>query len=319
MIFLVLVAMSISVANGCVIQPTGKPSIANIKLVWQKTQQKADSLRCQWTEIRHDVFNDKPTTYVYSLFLKNNDHFRFERINKQYDQSRKRNVTKTYYSTFNGREGRSFFGTDVVDHELYPAGFVSYSHSDWDNFHVLPLLFAFRPLNRQYSPILNAKYQIMNDMVEINDRKNFELRPVNQDSKKPIPEMWYFVDPERDYAITRVVQNWNGKTIWQLDISHNKDERTNLWIPKSWKLSVKRPNSSHSNAQNVEIDLDIEIADEQFVFQFPEYSFIADRTFTTALHYILGPDRKKQIITSQERSGGIRYLDYLATVKSSGQ
>ena len=279
---------------------------------------KLTHFRCQWIEIRHDTSNKDPATYVYSLFLKDTDHFRLERSNKRYDESRKRNVTKTYFSTFNGHEGRSFFGADVVDHQLYPAGFLSYSHCDWDNFHVLPLLFAFRPLNAQYSPILNAEYQVMDRVVEINGRDNFELRQVADKSKTKTLDMRYFVDPKRDFAITRVVKYWNGNLIWQLDISYENDSRTNLWIPKSWQLSVKRPYESRSSAKNVEIDLEIEIPDEQFVFQFPEHSLITDRTFTKALVYMLRSDGKKRIVTSEERSGGIHYLDYLASIKSNG-
>ena len=318
MIFLVLISMSVAPANTGGFLCNEKPTIADIKSVWQKTQREANSLRCQWSETRHDASDDNPATYVYSLFLKDTDHFRLERSRMQYDESRKRNVTRTYFSTFNGREGRSFYGTDFVDSELYPTGFVSHSHCDWDNFHVLPLLFAFRPLNDQYSPILNAEYQVMDDMVEINNRENFELRPVADKSKQAIPDMRYFVDPTRDFAITRVDNYWNGKLNWRLDISHKNDERTNLWIPKSWQLSVKRPNDSRSVARNVEIDLKIEIADERFVFEFPEHSLITDRTFTKALVYMLKSDGKKRIVTSEERNGGIHYLDYLASIKSSG-
>ncbi|MDB4766160.1 hypothetical protein OAG71_00585 [bacterium] len=287
-------------------------TIAEIKTAWEKTAEATESCRFNWTETRQ-VGDNTSSSYTYSIFLKNTDHLRLERISKQFDTERNRNITESYVTTFNGNEGRSFYGRDFVDAQLYPTGFASIKHSDWDNYHVLPVLFAVRPVNNQFSPIKNCEYTVAAQTVEVAGRKLLELCPSKLPKESHDVQYVYYVDPKRNFAIGRIVKKLKDRKLWQLDIANSLNETSGCWIPESWELKDESTNL-HCVVRDVQVNLDLEFADSQFVFKFPSHTLITDRTFTKPLVYILREDGRKRIIPSEERRNGIHYLDYLAAV-----
>lgn len=306
----------------------GDPSVATIKAAWAETIAKTESCRFHWSETRRNAA-DEAKSYTYSLFLKNEAHLRVERLSKQFDADRNRNVTETYVTTYDGQIARSFYGSDVVDAKLYPTGFVGFQASDWDNYHVLPILFALRPINGQFSPINEHEYTIADKAVEIGDRKLLELSPKSAESNEA--HYIYYVDPARSFTIARVVLKWNNHIAWQLDLSHRLDEVSECWVPKSWELRTEITSGGgglggadvetgalrlKSVVEFVEVDSNVEIADEIFAFEFPSQALITDWTFTKPLVYLLCEDGRKRVITSEERKDGINYLDYLAAIRT---
>ena len=170
---------------------------------------------------------------------------------------------------------------------------------------------AVRPINKQFSPITECEYSVVAKPVEIEGRDLLELRPNPQGANRNTPRYIYYVDPSKDFAISRVVKNWDGNKLWQLDLSHRLDDESDCWLPDSWKLN---DHSSKLKAvvKNVRTELNTEFAGDQFSFEFPTNTLVTDRTFTDPLVYILREDRRKRIVSSEERRGGIKYLDYLA-------
>ena len=296
-------------------QPTTESNvtIAEIKTAWAKTESKTKSCRFQWTESRHAGENEA-TDFMYSVMLQNSEHLRIERMSKQFDSERKQNVTENYVTTFDAKTARSYYGWSAVDNRKYPTGFVSFKPSDWDNYHVLPILMAVRPVNKQFSPINECKYTVVAKPVVINGRELLELRPEKPDDGKKIPRYIYYVDPDKDFVITRVAKNLDEQKLWQLDLSHRQHVESGCWLPDSWKLNDYSVNSS-AVVKNIKAELNTEFAINQFNFEFPKHTLITDRTFTDPLVYILCEDGRKRIVSSEERNGGIKYLDYVAAAR----
>lgn len=289
-------------------------TIDQIKATWSKTMERTKVCRFEWTEVRNES-SSASITSLYTLLLRNTDDFRLDRINRHFDRTRGRYITETYTSTWNGKEGRSFFGTDVFDEDVHPTGFQMNKSSDWDTIQVLPLLLAVRPLNAHFSPIATRAYCVSPEVFERNGRTLMELVPQKPVGTKDAAYV-YFVDPKRDFCISRITKHWMGQQLWELDIHHERDLRVKAWLPKSWKFTDPTMNEERV-VSRADSYFDDALANEQFLFVFPFGTLVSNRVEDSGVVYIALDGEGREVIPKESRRNKIPYLEYLSKALSS--
>ena len=247
--------------------------------------------------------------------FKDKDHLTLVFPNRRFDQSRNRYVTEAYTSTWNGTEERSFFGRDVFDEDLHPTGFQSHHSLDWDTYQVLPLLLAVRPLNAHFSPILTRAYSVSSEVTERDGRILLELAPQGPIGTQD-PAYVYFVDPQRDFCISRIAKHWMGQKLWELDISYERDLRVNAWLPQSWKLADQSMKEERI-VSRVDAYFGDALANEQFRFEFPFGTLVSNRIEEPSVVYIALREDGRCVIPRESRRNSIPYLEYLTKARSS--
>ena len=311
MVLIFLIALEFALLQESQPQPEGNVTIAEIKTAWAETEAKTTTCRFKWTESRQTGDNEA-TNHFYKLLLQNSDHLRIEKVHRRNGTIERPSLRNTYVTTYDAKTAKTYAGKGSTYGRKHRTGFVSFQPSGWDNYHVLPILMAVRPINKHFSPISEFEYSVVADPIEIEGRELLELRPAKSDVGF---HYIYYVDPLKNFAISRVVKNSSVRKQWQLDLSHRKVDESGCWLPDSWKLTDDSSNLK-TVVEKVDGELNTDFADDQFDFEFPAHTLITDRTFADPLVYILCDDGRKLVMSPEERKEGIAYLDYVAAAQS---
>ena len=121
----------------------------------------------------------------------------------------------------------------------------------------------------------------------------------------------YYVDPQRDYCISRLTKHWMGRQLWELDIHYERDLRVNAWLPKSWKFTDPTINEERV-VWRVDAHFDDAFANEQFRCEFPFGTLVSNRVEDPGMVYIALRGDGRVVIPIESRRNNMPYLEYLA-------
>lgn len=137
----------------------------------------------------------------------------------------------TYESVFDGRTGatrlRSHLSTPP------PSAIPSRWNVDAQNLDTRAILLTFRPLDRDMGLLLI-------DRAVTNQRRMFyKGRSTQLLEERHDPSHWktiLWVEPERDFLISRFGVNFSQRRIVDIDIDYRRDARWG-WIPSGWRVT----------------------------------------------------------------------------------
>jgi hypothetical protein len=137
----------------------------------------------------------------------------------------------SYVSVFDGRTGTTRV-TSFFDHP--PATITqSAANVDAQNLDVRPILMAFRPLD----PVMG--HQLVDRAITNLARTFYRGKSIFLLEERHDPSGWktiLFIEPERDFLISRYVVEFEQRTIVDIDIDYVQDSQWG-WIPNGWQIT----------------------------------------------------------------------------------
>jgi hypothetical protein len=297
---------------------------------WREREKRVETASFQWTETRtipkgtvlftrkiagqstglkRDVTHD--LAYILRLDRQRMYH---STDGPRWLSSEARFVSRKYVSVYNdGNSNRAFYGES--DGKVHPIGFVAAGKKsqDWDNDHIAPVLMAYRPFHPEIGRFRGTGWKLLEEPGIVQGGVCKILERIAGERKD---QVW--VDPEREFVISRLLQYMSGALVFQLDMSYEKD--ANSWYPTRWTSMVFLGGRvSQSSAAIVKRhSLNLPLTTEDFAFEFPVGTEVVDRSRKESrLHYIIREDGEKRIITEEEQRRNTKYPDWLQT--ASGQ
>jgi hypothetical protein len=166
----------------------------------------------------------------------------------------------------------SHTGTDeIYFHADNRGGF------DLDNLIYQPLLLAFRPFDKAYAGIDQARCSLAGEAV-VRGRR---CRLIRESLKPPrnLPCRWFFIDPERDCSVMRYIGEAEDAPDIQIDIDYEKHNVCG-WIPSSWQVmrieSPERPLQNFASFQVIKYQINEPVAGVSFEVTPPARTWILD-------------------------------------------
>ena len=136
-----------------------------------------------------------------------------------------------YASVFDGHLGTTRV-TSFFDHPP-PTAEQTTANVDAQNLDTRPILMAFRPLD----PVLGHR---LIDRAVTNLRRTFYRgKSIFLLEERHDPSGWktiLFIEPERDFVISRYVVEFEQRTIVDMDIDYVHDAEWG-WIPNAWRIT----------------------------------------------------------------------------------
>jgi hypothetical protein len=137
----------------------------------------------------------------------------------------------TYVSVFDGQKGTTRV-TSFIDHPP-PTALQTTDNVDAQNLDTRPILMAFRPLD----PVMGHR---LIDRAVTNLRRSFYRgKSIFLLEERHDPTGWktvLFIEPERDFLISRYFMEFEQRTIVDVDIDYIQDARWG-WIPSGWRIT----------------------------------------------------------------------------------
>jgi hypothetical protein len=167
----------------------------------------------------------------------------------------------SYLSVFDGASGATRI-TSFLDH---PPGTVvrTTANADAQNLDVRPILMAFRPLD----PVMG--HQLIDRAVTNERRQFFRGKSIFLLEERHDPSGWktiVWIEPERDFLVSRYVLAFEQKTIVDIVIDYTHDARWG-WIPSGWQVTEMLSDGSKRQiavARVTSYGINIPIAAEEF-------------------------------------------------------
>ena len=212
-------------------------------------------------------------------------------------------------NVFDGAVSKCFHEKSGTGGNEFHRGFVADKPSDWDNYHLLPLLLYLRASNPYYSPInQSGGYVIASKRQVVDGSECLVLEPDKRN--KLLFEFVYYVDPEQGFAIKRFEKRGPDRVLWSTDCKYaNQQGRRFL---SSWKTTTFGPENSTIREQHIAkvTRCDFQIADPNaFSYEFPDDTIVTDRTGShtkNPLVYVM-QNKEKRVLTREERRNGIKF------------
>ena len=167
----------------------------------------------------------------------------------------------SYVSVFDGQRGAVRVNS-FLDH---PPGTVlpTTANVDAQNLDVRPMLIGFRPLDA-------AMGHLLIDRAVTNERRTFYRgKSIFLLEERHDPSGWktiLFIEPERDFLVTKYLVVFEQKRIVDIDIDYARDERWG-WIPSGWRVTEMLSDGSTrlvSVAKVTSYSINAPIGPEQF-------------------------------------------------------
>ena len=241
------------------------------------------------------------------------DRMKYENFGPHWLPSEERFVSRSYVSAYEGGESnKAFFGKS--EETIHPIGFISTGKrsQDWDNDHLAPLLMTYRPFHPLIGRFKPAEWKLGSETVMSGENR---CRVLERTDGEMIYRCW--VDPQREFLISRFLQYLSGSLIFQIDICYQED-RDALWFPCTWTsmvmnhktTSVRQSTSAKVTEHKVNLSLPI----ASFAFDFPPGTEVVDMTNReNREHFIVRTDGSRRRITDEEQGRNASYSDLLSS------
>ncbi len=292
---------------------------------WRARQQKIQTLRCE-IAVKKTVLaealdaldgsgkyppNDTELAMSYRLLLKGDGKFYTSREGKEFDLSSGRIIERVYQNGWLDGRRRTFFAAVVTKEDSFPSGMIRGKSSDWDNYHILPMLLSAIPFNPHFSPATEEPYELYDLRPVIEGVRCVRYGPVSQTEK---PMYLFDVAPEKGMAIARITKTWMGTELWHANISLEEVQDIG-WLPKAFEVNqyYGKQLAESFTADVVSIEVNSTIDDAEFFVDFPVGTLVSEKLGDKSRVYVRKENGQERIVTRQERMNGFDYQRYLVT------
>jgi hypothetical protein len=144
----------------------------------------------------------------------------------------------SYVSVFDGQAGTTRV-TSFFDHPP-PTTIQTTANVDAQNLDVRPILMAFRPLD----PVMG--HRLIDRAITNLARSFYRGKSIFLLEERHDPTGWkttLFIEPERDFLVSRYVVEFEQRTIVDVDIDYVQDPQWG-WIPNGWRITEMLANGS---------------------------------------------------------------------------
>jgi hypothetical protein len=144
----------------------------------------------------------------------------------------------SYVSVFDGQAGTTRV-TSFFDHPP-PTAIQTTANVDAQNLDTRPILMAFRPLD----PVMG--HRLLDRAITNLARSFYRGRSIFLLEERHDPTGWkttLFIEPERDFLVSRYVVEFEQRTIVDVDIDYVQDAQWG-WIPNGWRITEMLANGS---------------------------------------------------------------------------
>lgn len=264
-------------------------SVESIAEAWRNRQQAVKSFHFEWDEkytltadaasaLSKGRSNEGAETHETSFFVTmDGDKLRYFQdsvsgspkgmVRQKKDVS---SVGEVYKHLFHANDVRKAQG------EIQQSGA---NHSHVDDPTLLPLAMTVRPFSKLVTVFDNLTTRFEIDPEEqtlVNGRECLRLSESPTDGSRERTSLW--VDPERDFVITRRTVEFDGHPIVQFDLTEFQ-QVGDVWIPVGWTINFLKPDGSTfiSRVGNVtDYEINQAIDESAFELEFPEGIYVYD-------------------------------------------
>lgn len=335
-IFLVLAMVALGCLGGgpAATSAHAVATLDEIVEAWRSREQRTRTAKFEWTESETVAAGSMPPPLMGDLpspgppedvtlqrkvaLTLDADMLRYEYEGPQWVVNRQQFLPRRYLYVFDTKQGTTYFGDDLREVRRFnPVGFITGPErmGEFNNWRLLAVLLHCRACDPKLVRFDPAAYRVSSKLGAVGERQCVILEPKEQ-SLRPTS---YWVDPERDFAVLRVEQSFEGKPVDKLDVSYKRD-RLAGWVPWSWKevnVADKTCELRYQYSATVtKYEVNSSIPASEFQFNFPPETEVVDTRDGT--HYIVRPGDAKRIVTPRERDAGVPYEVLLATESGEG-
>jgi hypothetical protein len=192
----------------------------------------------------------------------------------------------------------------------FPLGWVRAEKRYWMTMSVegYPLFMTFRACEQRLAVNDISQMVLTGRQAPIDGHLCCELQ-LKHPGTSTLDHLW--VDPSRDFVITRYLQTDNGKFISQTDVRFVEDPEAG-WVPSAWDVVARFPDGKlqlSEEAQVLEHQINPALDADLFDIDFPRGTVVNDEPAKKL--YIIKPDGSQRVWAKEE--WGLSYQDALAS------
>ncbi len=296
----------LSQAGQATAQGQGGVKMEDILQAAQRRQGRVQSLHFAWTEQVTDGKDSRtpppsplhpgrgmipPRDVTYDeqeeLWI-DGEKMRYAESHHEWVGEKQAMVSFPQVAAFDGKLLKTLFERGGPGKE-HPCGTIEAKerHFDVGSVFLLPLLMTFRASHPHMRPLDIGHGALTGKRVPIEGRVCYEALFRHSD----IAEMEYvWVDPSRDFVISRYVVTHDGKLTCQVNIRYAEDAQAG-WIPADWDIATQFPDGRFrmsARAKVVQYEINPSIPADQFDIDFPRGARMTN--FVTGEKYIIKAD-----------------------------
>lgn len=255
---------------------------------WKERQERIKSATFEWVEERTDTagsiklrtiepklrhLKDKvippkdTTTSARSAASLSGNKLRYEYTTSHWYPSKEGYADVSYLAVFDGRTSAILHGPSP-EREWHQGQIRNeVHHVDSHNLHLQPVLMTFRAMTPWLRVHDIANFELTGVRTKIGEINCLELaQSISVDLEN---RMW--VDPSRDFVLTRCMTLRQGKVVNQLDVRYESGADKES-LPKTWSVTFNRPDGTllrFYDARLVSCELNASVPGEKFEIVFP--------------------------------------------------
>ncbi len=167
--------------------------------------------------------------------------------------------------------------------------------------HFLPLAIDLRPFSPIFEVIEKRKDRLtVTQQRELINGRESLLVIEEHDGNGAYYSIW--VDPERDFVVTRLLFTVRGSVGAQYDLNDFK-QIEGIWVPMGWTVEFRNPDGSNSISQAATVtkaEVNQNVDEEIFQFEFPAGTLV----FKGDDHYLAREGGELRKLLREEMQGG---------------
>lgn len=304
------------------VDAAGNDTVASVVKAWKARQDHTRTLRFEWKEVRTlsramtprnftleerkrieslpDIVIDKQV----GLSL-DQEMVRYERHGPEWSVEVEDYVPGSYVGVFDGKDPKSLYRFDKTGKLGCSAmGYIlsESRHPDHSDGTIRPILLVYRPFLPKLGGVDPASLSVSGDQGVINGRA---CTLITRQSPGSTSRTTFWVDPDRDYIIFRLIEEKDRRAMLTLDISYQRSD-VDGWFPSAWTAIL--PTSSGKTAlqfvaQVTRHEINQPIALREFQIEFPPGTLVAD--YASKSTFLVRADGEKRFVSRRERNARI--------------
>ncbi len=322
----------LNIAYGASFVPAS-PTVQDIVDAWRVRQARVRTMRLEWSDSRTTAAYTQlgnseegemlfpPADVIHEVCVAmsiDGGMLRYSVRGPRWSPDQGEFLPKRYLNVFDGEVSKTFFGYAAEKEDrFFPRGFVNNKEErvfDSGNPHLVAVVLTYRPLHPDLGKFDPAGYRISLKRGVTAGRDCLILQP----SGSAVRSESYWIDPQRDYVVLRVVRAVKKRPVMQFDVSYTEDA-LHRWVPSEWEYVALDYGSGRMLCQSVakviKYEINCNIPRSEFRFEFPPGTRVTNRN--TGEYYIVRQGGRKRMITMEEVRGEATYEEMVTT--ESGQ
>lgn len=288
--------------------------------VWRERERETKTVQIELAESfltgKGSILGGPPKDIVSDLrcvLIIDGQKIRYERIGEVWTDVVKSSVPETMIAVFDGKVAKVLSQRPRNDDVLHSLGWIrkSREHPDVRNSYLAPALWHYRPLSPSLGGFHADQLKLVKTDALVDGRRCLLLE--ERKAGKPLVLRNYWVDPERDMSIVRLVRTWGQVVDHQCDISYQKDPKDG-WRPIRWKAISFGDEGKvlHSGEDAVtDCNLNVPIPASSFEIDFPPGTEVFDRV--NKRRFLVTPDGSEREILRRELNRKATYSELMQT------